>query len=103
MAPSHLFDVATTYQFAKMLPKLQFVPTEFNGHPNPMADPQEADKMLTSIAKTAEAAGVTNVLPAAFLDAADLSSWTGVPDCSLAAILCINVGGIFAAVKCEIP
>lgn len=97
-----LICFATTLQFAQMLPKLKFVPTEFNGHPNPMADPQEADKMLTSIAKTAEAAGVTNVLPAAFLDASDLSSWAGVPDYTLAAILCINVGGMRATVTCEI-
>lgn len=75
-----------------MLPRLSFLPTEYNGHPNPMADPQQAAQMLVSIGKTAAAAGVQNVQPAAFLDASDLASWSGVVDCSLAAILCINVG-----------
>ena len=76
---------------AKQLPQLKFKPTEYHGHPNPLAESQEAEKMLVSIRKTALEAEANNVLDAQVLDACELASWSGAGDGSLAAIICINV------------
>jgi len=75
--------------FAKTLPRLQFQPTEYPGHPNPRADPQDATQILESI--SAYTADIPNVLKPQLLDASSLSTWDVIPSSSLLAMIAINV------------
>jgi len=77
--------------FAARLPGLRLLPTEYPGHPNPAAEPQELGRILASIDGTVAESGLTNVAAAGFLDASALASWGGAPDGSLSAVVCVNV------------
>ena len=84
----HVVEMATA------LPALTFQPTEYPGHPNPRADPQDIDRILGSIRASVAAASLANVKDAAFLDASALASAATdavAPPGSLAAIGCFNV------------
>ena len=76
-------------ELAPRLPNLRFQPTEFGGHPNPHADPQDVTRILASI--SAYCAQLPNVLPPVHLDATELAAWKVTPDGSTAGLLAINV------------
>lgn len=75
--------------FAKMLPQLQFLPTEYPGHPNPRADPQDAERIIESI--RAYTADISNVLKPQLLDASALVESDIGQGSSLLAMIAINI------------
>jgi len=75
--------------FAQMLPQLQFLPTEYPGHPNPRADPQDAERIIESI--HTYTADISNILKPQLLDASALVESDIGQDPSLLAMIAINV------------
>lgn len=78
--------------FAHLLPHLAFQPTEFPGHPNPLAEPQDEGRILRSI--DAYTRGLGNVRPAAPLDASALAASSLCEDGEAVCIVAINVAHI---------
>lgn len=75
--------------FAPLLPMLQFQPTEFAGLPNPLADCQDEERILASIAEYTK--DLPNVLAPLALDASELASAPLCADGEAACIIAVNV------------
>jgi len=76
-------------RFAQALPRIQFQPTEFAGHPSPRAEKQEVARILGSIA--AYCAGSANVMPPQEQDATVLAASAVVADEAVDAVVSINI------------
>ena len=85
--------------FAKLLPALTFQPTEYPGHPSPLAAPQDEEKILRSIGSYTS--GLPNCRAGVALDATALVASDLCPDGSAAAVVAINVAHISPPVVLE--